>query len=185
MQDETFNYAIVVGRFQHIHIGHERLINIALKLCSKVLILISTSENEGTIKNPYTYEYRKSLIEIIYKEEIRNGRIIIEKINEPKTLDVNWGKYVLNSAKKITGQYPDCIVYGKDKNIFKCFPREVVKKLNEVYVNRNQVDISATKLREFLLNDNKAEWMKYVDSSIYNKYDELREILNKIYCKKN
>ena len=92
---------------------------------------------------------------------------------------------MLNSAKKIIGQYPDCIVYGKDKNIFKCFPREVVKKLNEVYVNRNQVDISATKLREFLLNDNKAEWMKYVDSSIYNKYDELREILNKIYCKKN
>ena len=55
--------------------------------------------------------------------------------------------------------------------------------MSEVYVDRNTLIISATKMRAFLLEDNKKEWMKYSDEKIHFKYDELKEKLEKVYCK--
>jgi len=46
MQEDIFNYGLIVGRFQHIHIGHEKLINIGLKLCDKLLVFIGSANQE-------------------------------------------------------------------------------------------------------------------------------------------
>ncbi len=187
MQKGIFKYGIIVGRFQHIHKGHQKLIEIGLRLCEKLLIFIGSANQKISSRNPYTYEYRKSLIEIIYKDEIANNKIIIAPLNDfedSKCLTPLWGEYVLNSAKDILGEYPNCIIYGKDKDIFKCFSKESVKKLTEVYVDRDSLMISATKMRDFLLEGNKEEWEKYADEKIYDKYDELKEKLDEYYCKK-
>ena len=153
-----------------------------------MLIFIGSANQENSARNPYSYEYRKSLIEIIYKDEIDSGKIIIAPLNDFKdsrSLTPLCGEYVLNSAKDILGEFPNCIIYGKDKDIFKCFAKEAVKKLSEVYVDRDSLMISATKMREFLLNGNKKEWEKYSDEKIHNKYYELKEKLEQYYCKKN
>ena len=81
------------------------------------------------------------------------------------------------------GDYPNCIIYGKDKDIFKCFAKETVKNLSEVYVDRNSLLISATKMREYLLKDDIEEWKKFADNKIHFKYNELRQNLSKYYCK--
>lgn len=180
MQEDIFKYGLIVGRFQHIHAGHEKLINIALKLCNKVLIFIGSANRPVGGRNPYTYEYRKSLIEIIYKDEIESGRIIVAPLNDwedSTLLTPKWGEYVLDSAKEILGDYPNCIIYGKDKDIFKCFSKETVRNLSEVYVDRNSLLISATKMREYLTNDNKEEWTKFANNKIHDKYEELKEKL--------
>lgn len=184
MQQNIFKSGIVVGRFQHIHIGHEKLINIGLKICKKLLVFITVSEGGENEKNPYTYEYRKSLLEIIYKDEINTGRLIIKPMNDLIVLDKSWGMEVLNSAKDILGHYPECIIYGKDKNILKCFPENMVENLTEIIVDRKALEISATEMRNFLLENNKEEWQKYADFKIYNKYEELKNKLEKFYCKK-
>ena len=57
--------------------------------------------------------------------------------------------------------------------------------MSEVYVDRDSLTVSATKMREFLLNGNKKEWEKYSDEKIHNKYYELKEKLEQYYCKKN
>ena len=180
MQEDIFEFGIIVGRFQHIHIGHEKLINIGLKLCRKLLVFIGSANQTTSQRNPYTYEYRKSLIEIIYKEEISNGKLIIAPLDDWKDstiLSPKWGEYVLNNAKEILGKYPSCIIYGKDKDIFKCFAKDTVKNISEVYVDRNSLLISATKMREFLKENNKKEWEKYANPKIYDKYEELRNML--------
>lgn len=180
MQEDIFEFGIIVGRFQHIHIGHEKLINIGLKLCKKLLVFIGSANQTTSQRNPYTYEYRKSLIEIIYKEEINNGKLIIAPLDDWKDstiLSPQWGEYVLNNAKEILGKYPSCIIYGKDKDIFKCFAKDTVKNISEVYVDRNSLLISATKMREFLKENNKKEWEKYANPKIYDKYEELRNML--------
>lgn len=180
MQEDIFNYGLIVGRFQHIHIGHEKLINIGLKLCDKLLVFIGSANQEIGGRNPYTYEYRKSLIEIIYKDEMESGKLIIAPLNDwedSSILTPKWGEYVLDSAKKILGENPSCIIYGKDKDIFKCFSKKTVKNLSEVYVDRNSLLISATKMREYLLSDNKEQWEKYSNIKIHYKYKELKEKL--------
>ena len=103
MQDDIFKYGIIVGRFQHIHKGHEKLINIGLRLCNKLLVFIGSANQKTSARNPYSYEYRKSLIEIIYKDEISSQKLIIAPLDDwadCSLLTPKWGEYVLDKQKK-------------------------------------------------------------------------------------
>lgn len=45
-----FKTGIIVGRFQHIHKGHEKLINIGLELSDKLLIFIGSANESNTLE---------------------------------------------------------------------------------------------------------------------------------------
>ena len=180
---KVFKTGIIVGRFQHIHTGHQKIITIGKELCDKLLIFIGSYGAEVSSRNPYDYEYRKKLIYKIYKKEIDEGSIIIRPLKDlsnPGELSPVWGKYVMENATKVLGKTPECIIYGKDKDIFKCFDKDTVKNITEVLVDRKVFNISATKLREYLINNEKEKWKKYVDHKIFDEYDRLREILEKV-----
>mgnify|MGYP004513728231 FL=1 len=177
---KVFNTGIIVGRFQHIHNGHEKIINIGRSLCDKLLVFIDSYGEVPSFRNPYDYEYRKKLIEMIYKEDISSGSIIIKPLKDLENKDdlsPKWGEYVLNNATQVLGKRPECIIYGKDKDIFKCFDKNTVKNITEVLVDRNCFNISATKMRDFLVNDNSDKWRKYANEAIYDEYDNLRKKL--------
>ncbi len=184
---KVFKTGIMVGRFQHIHVGHEKLITVGLTLCDKFLVFIGSAQESETEKNPFNVEYRKELISRIFSKEIKEGRLIIKPLNDfedKSELSPRWGEYVLNEAKKNLNDFPELIIYGKDKDIFKCFDKETVKNITEILVDRNVLNISATQIREYILNDNKEEWKKFVNKNIYDEYENLRKILMKVYCKK-
>ena len=177
---KVFNTGIIVGRFQHIHNGHEKIINIGRSLCDKLLVFIDSYGEVPSFRNPYDYEYRKKLIEMIYKEDISSGSIIIKplkNLDNKNDLSPKWGEYVLENVRSILGKNPECIIYGKDKDIFKCFDKNTVKNITEVLVDRNCFNISATKMRDFLVNDNSDKWRKYANEAIYDEYDNLRKKL--------
>lgn len=177
----TFKYGFVVGRFQHLHIGHQKLIDSGLEITDKLLVFVDLANQPVGGKNPFTYEYRKSLIETVYKDEIEKGKLVIAPLNDYKSeiaLTPKWGDYVLENAQNILGEKPKVIIYGKDKDIFRCFSKSAVDNLTELVVDRNTLDVSATKMRSLLKEDKKDEWMKFTDERIHYKYDELRQLLD-------
>lgn len=177
---KTFKTGVILGRFQHIHVGHEKLINLGLETCDKLLILVGSSSLENEVRNPYSGDYRIKLIEKIYSDEISSGRIIVRKINDisnENDLTPEWGKYVIKTAQDYLGEKLECIIYGKDKNIFKCFDKEDVKDISEILVDRKVLGISATKMREYLKKDEIDNWKKYSNPKIYEEYNTLRNIL--------
>lgn len=177
---KTFKTGVILGRFQHIHVGHEKLINLGLETCDKLLILVGSSSLENEVRNPYSGDYRIKLIEKIYSDEINSGRIIVRKINDisnENDLTPEWGKYVIKTAQDYLGEKLECIIYGKDKNIFKCFDKEDVKDISEILVDRKVLGISATKMREYLKKDEIDSWKKYSNPKIYEEYNTLRNIL--------
>ena len=62
MSNKPYKLGIVVGRFQSFHTGHENMINTAVMMCDKVLLLVGSSQESGTMKNPFTYEERKRIL---------------------------------------------------------------------------------------------------------------------------
>lgn len=54
--------ALVLGRFQPLHIGHVHLIEEACKIGRVVVVLIGSSYAPRTIKNPFTFEERVEMI---------------------------------------------------------------------------------------------------------------------------
>ena len=176
----TFKYGFVVGRFQHLHIGHQKLIDSGLEITDKLIVFVDLANQPVSTKNPYSYEYRKSLIETVYKDEIESGKIVVAPLNDYNSeiaLTPKWGDYVLKNAQNIFGEKPNVIIYGKDKDIYKCFSKSAVDDLTELVIDRNTVNVSATQMRSYLKEDDKKSWKRFADKRIYKEYDELKKLL--------
>ncbi|MEG1705577.1 MAG: hypothetical protein RR290_03260 [Clostridia bacterium] len=177
---KPFKTGFMVGRFQHIHLGHEKLINIGISLCDIFVVFVSSSDKLEEIRNPYNIDYRISLIKKIYSKEIEEKKLIIFSLCDltcEEDLTPLWGRYVIDEFKKNTNLIPECIIYGKDKNIDKCFSKKTVENITEVFVDRKSLEISATQMREYLLNDDIDNWKKYSNSKIHDEYNNLRNKL--------
>ena len=172
--------AVLVGRFQHIHIGHQKLIDMGLKIADRLLVFVSSSDKSKTERNPYEAKYRIELISKIYNKEISEGKLILkplEDLTNENDLTYKWGDYVIKTAEDVLDEKLECIIYGKDKNIFKCFSKQAVDNISEIFVDRKQLLISATKIREMLLSNDVDSWKDYTSEKIHSEYSKLREIL--------
>ena len=76
--NKKYELSLVLGRFNHIHKGHEMLINESLKVAEKTLILLGSAQEEETLRNPFKLSTRKRLIKKIYNDD----SIIIEGLND-------------------------------------------------------------------------------------------------------
>ncbi|MFW6008063.1 MAG: hypothetical protein ACOCP8_02250 [archaeon] len=91
----------------------------------------------------------------------------------------DWGRYVLNHVEKYAGRYPDFMIYGNDEAKSKWFDKKDIKDLNELIITRTNINISAIKMRQFLVNNEKQKWEQYADQSIHNNYNDIRNELLK------
>ena len=71
-------YHAFIGRYQPLHGGHKKLINVVLKEGKNVLVLLKdTGKNE---KNPYSVEERIDMFNGAFPKEIKKGRLKIKAI---------------------------------------------------------------------------------------------------------
>lgn len=182
---KLFETSLILGRFNHIHNGHIMLIEMSRKLSKKTLILIGSSDKNGTLRNPYTINLRKKLIDKIYED--KDDVIIAELADLTNENDISfeWGRYVLNNTEKIVGTKPDLMIYGKDESRKGWFEEKDVKNITELVVSRDKIKISATELRKHLVKNEFEKWSNFVPKEIHEDFNILREELLKIEEYKN
>ncbi|MBR6071866.1 MAG: adenylyltransferase/cytidyltransferase family protein [Acholeplasmatales bacterium] len=168
---KEYKLGLVLGRFQVFHKGHELIINTALEHCEKVLIFIGSSDKSNTYENPFDYDFRLEIIKSVYD----NHNIIIAPLADLAVGDVpKWGKYVMESAINVIGM-PDCIIYGIEE---KCeYWYKDYQNLAYLKVDRCGIDISSTKLKKIILEDNYADFKQYVNPKIIKYYPIIRKKL--------
>lgn len=172
MNNKLYKLGILVGRFQTLHTGHEYMINTAIELCDKVGIFIGSSNESKTAKNPFTYEMRRDLLESIFGSAISVYPLPDIGVGNNGT----WGEYVLENVEKRFGRKPDLLVSGKEERRGGWFDGINGVFISELYVPKT-IDISASKMREMFISNSFDEWKKYSNELIWDKYDELREIV--------
>lgn len=172
MSNKPFRLGILVGRFQTLHTGHEDMINKAVSVCDKVGIFVGSSQESGNNKNPFTYEKRAELLKTVFGDSIEVYPLPDIYVGN----NSKWGEYVLKSVYERFRMYPDLFVTGRESRRVDWFDSEAGRNVAELYIPKT-VDISASEMRSFLINDEFDEWKKYTHPLLWEKYEELRDIV--------
>lgn len=174
---KPYDVGLICGRFQTFHKGHEKLVDTGLMLCDRLLILVGSAQEYGTERNPLNINTRTKMLREIYGD---NSNIMIyglaDMTNE-NDICHEWGRYLLDNADRYIYKNPDVMIYGNDESRSNWFDKKDLKNTTELIINRSELPISATLLREYMVNDERKKWMELVNPKLHKMYDELRNEL--------
>ena len=169
MKDKAFKLGIIVGRFQTFHTGHKYMVDKACAVCDRVGILVGSSQESGTLKNPFSYEMRREMLKKVFGDRVR-----IEPLPDIGVGNNNkWGDYVLQNVQRRFGKAPDLLVSGKEERRVDWFDSAAGVSVAELYIPKT-IDMSATKMRQFFIDDNREEWQRYTPPQLWDDYEAMR-----------
>lgn len=143
--------ALFVGRFQPFHLGHLKVIKWILKKYDKVVIVIGSSQESSTEKNPFSSKERKEMINKTLKAEQikRYGIVEIPDVYD----DDIWVQTILKKVKFDT-------VFSNNSWVKRCFEKFNVRvKEHPKYGN-----ISASEIRRQMREGK--EWESLVPKEV-------------------
>lgn len=129
---------VFIGRFQPFHNGHKAVIDAALEQAKEVVIVVGSSFAARNIRNPFTFEERKAMIEACFTDtkyfsydgaqgRVKSPRIHVVPVSDYPYDDNKW----VNAIQSIVDQaVPDAkdvglIGHSKDSTSYylNIFPR--------------------------------------------------------------
>lgn len=183
--NKPYDTGLICGRFQTFHKGHEKLIETGLMLCDRLLILIGSSQECGTERNPLNINTRIKMLRAVYGDDPNIMVYGLADLTNENDIRPEWGRYVLDNVDRYIFKNPELMIYGNDESRSGWFDKEDLKYTTELIINRNDFPISATTLRQYMVDDNRKEWMKYVNPKLHKMYDEIRKELMTVEFYKN
>ncbi|WP_128895818.1 adenylyltransferase/cytidyltransferase family protein [Longirhabdus pacifica] len=175
-------FGFILGRFQNVHIGHEYLIETALHSCEHIVVLIGSAQVEGTVRNPLPMQLRLDMLKEIYGDHPRVHIGFLNDLTNENDHSTMWGQYVLDHARS-WGKYfglphaLDTMIMGNDEERNLWFEEEQLKGIEQIVVPRDRVDISATKMRAFILDGDMKQWSSFTNKKLHAYFPILKEKL--------
>ena len=176
---KPFRFGFVLGRFQQLHIGHERIIGMGRTMCDRLLVLVGSAQLQGTPRNPFPVELRMRML-----REVCHGEVAVRPLEDYTNEDDHsyaWGQYLLEAVRSVGREQgwgdPDLMITGNDEERERWFPPEELAGLGRLIVPRAWIPIRATDLRQALLAGDRPLWERYVNPRLHSYYEELRSRL--------
>lgn len=144
--------AVIIGRFQGTTEGHVALFNAALSdvRVTELIVLVGSANKCRSVRNPFTFEQRKQVIEDVIKTEIGTSKqITILPLNDYLYQQDKWETEVREKARG--AQY----IFGYEKDASSFYLR-VFPEMKFVSVPPFSVGgkvVNATDIREDLFNE--------------------------------
>ena len=149
---------LIIWRFQPLHLGHQLLIETSLTENSQTIILIGSS-NKQDQNNPYTYTWRKDVIEKIYHQDFD----IYDLPDFPN--DTDWvnkvQSYIPKEIKKVTLYCGDIKNDSAVNSLIKS-QETLPFDLDIKEIPRSIIPVSATQVREWIAEWNTEKLQKYL-----------------------
>ena len=182
---KPYDVGLICGRFQTLHKGHEKLFETGMLLCDRLLILVGSAQESGTERNHFNVATRIKMLKAIYGD---NPNIMIyglADLSNENDIRPEWGRYLLDNVDRYIYKNPELMIYGNDESRSAWFDKKDLKNTTELIINRNELPISATMVRERMVNDDRKGWMELVNPKLHKMYDELRAELMSVEFYKN
>ena len=180
-----YRLTVVIGRFQPFHIIHQQLVQKALELGEKTLVILGSAKRAANIKNPFTPAQREEMIRACFSAE-DNARLVFKPLRDYPYNENNWVAEVQNIVRNeqeelldatgaefdpvrhniLLGQIKTALVgYYKDSSSYylKVFPQWQFEEIpTDKKVSKT---LSATDIRDMLFVDDNA-WRKLVPDQV-------------------
>lgn len=178
---------------QPLHVGHIGMIRKALSENDKVLVLIGSSNKEGTIRNPIGIKLRREIFEETLRNEFGQAdreKIIILELPDwteetDRDSDLEWGRYLYYNIVRVTGQMDFSMYFSDEPEIIEnWFQDEKIRgRINiKTYERKEMFEaISSTKIRNAFLNEDNDYIERSVPKAVFRRFNEIKDIIDKVY----
>lgn len=177
-----YDVAVIIGRFQPFHNGHRYLIERAMLLADKVVVLVGSANKAPNIKNPFTFAERKAMIEGVFVEECNAGlqttaalnackvnRLVVRPLKDFMYNDERWVQgvqaQVAEETSGTTGRVA-LVGHSKDESSYylKLFPQWEYKDVGHAD------NLNSTDIRELLYDRKTVKYLQGVVPETVYKY---------------
>lgn len=163
---KKYDLSVFIGRFQPFHNAHKKIIEHALTLSNRVLVIVGSSRNSQTPKNPWNIDTRIKMI----KESINDSRINIVSCRDYNYNDSLW----INEIGKLVSDYSSknekiaIVGHGKDYSSFylNFFPQWDLIEVPPYPLQGETID--ATKIRNLMFQGDLAFIESVVPKNVYS-----------------
>jgi len=98
MSSKAFDFLIFIGRFQPLHFGHLEVIRQGLDKADKLIVLLGSSWQPRTVRNPWTYDEREDMVKAcLSKDEL--SRVLTAPLMDIPYNDEAWVRNVQATAQ--------------------------------------------------------------------------------------
>lgn len=112
---KKYDLLVFIGRFQPFHLGHKQVVKDALQITNHLLILVGSSYQPRTIKNPFTAQERTEMIlGSLDPQDI--ARITIRPLRDYPYNDQKWAAEVQQNVYLLKEMNDDIGIIGYDKD---------------------------------------------------------------------
>ncbi len=183
---------VILARFQPIHIGHLELIEQACDECDNVFIFIGSADKFNK-RNPLPINIRMQLTKeavdgILAKYTTGAPKVNIiplDDLTDENDNSHDWGFYLYTKIVTETKE-PNFTIYYSDgfEIITTWFPSFVLRNnisLKLMARNATCHGISATKVREMIMNENYDELKKWVPECVFNMRESIKNHIKLAY----
>lgn len=174
---------VFLARMQPIHNAHLYMVEKACEECDEVTVILGSENKRDTLRNPFTIEKRREMLlaslPVEYREKISVYEIPDWSM-ESKVADYKiWGRYFYYNVVSRINQKRFFLYYSDGQKMLDNWfeNTEVREYITYRLFERSSLfdGLSATKIRNAFVNDDKEYIRKYCPDVVLEQFDYLKK----------
>lgn len=153
---------VYIGRFNPFHLGHAHVLEAALKSSKLTIVLVGSSGQARSLKNPFTFSEREQMINswFVTGGNDQHGDLIILPLRDHPYNDTKWIESVQNKVKRAMTEYcierdiilTDATLTGSDRDESTWYLASFPQWKSEMQPEYSHTDakVNATSVREIM-----------------------------------
>jgi bifunctional NMN adenylyltransferase/nudix hydrolase len=197
--NKKYTHGVYIGRFQPFHLGHLHLVEHALNLAEKLIIVVGSHNKPRDWKNPWTSAERIDMIKASLTDEQRE-RVYFQTVEDRLYTNKEWQASIYEAVDAVLLQYSKyriksnaeggtakiCLVgFNKDdsSSYQKWFPEFALEEAPMYNMEEGDDVLSATMLREMVYENHVGSMRSHVPAGAFAFIKEWLKTENAQYVK--